>query len=154
MNLQATINGKDIWVTWKARLQRGTEGALLTPPEVKDFVTNSTSLRHGVLVDNPAHQKVKSREIQLQFVIRGDTREEFLTNFRAFKTELAGIVIVLYYAGIKESFHLLYKAARSYGRYGNKACKLVVTFLEPDPSNKAHSQATTVIKQDQTHISQ
>lgn len=129
----AKINGKDLWETWKARLERGAYEALLTPAALKPHVENTSRSMHGtqVLVTNP---KLQERDVSLVITIRGKDQAEYLKNYQSFVDELQKGTIRLNVPALNRDFHLIYESCTKFGNYGLKFGKFSLRFREPDPS--------------------
>lgn len=134
---QASINGQDLWSTWKARLQRGTIGALLESPTMKPYTTNTSRLIDGVEID-VSNPRVEARELELHIVIRGTTQTEYINNILSFESTLKSGPLRLVYSAIPNTvFNIVYTSpGGQFGRYGRNAGKFVYRFLEPNPANR------------------
>lgn len=118
-----------------ATLLTGAYSALLTPPPLKDFVKNEDPTKPGtdVLVNNPV---VSERDITLTFLIEGADRHSFLSNYKAFISELQKGKVTLYIPDLNWYFHLLYTNSTQFENYRLNACKIAVKFNEPNPANR------------------
>lgn len=116
-------------------LLAGAYSALLTPPPLKDFVKNEDPTKPGtdVLVNNPV---VSERDITLTFLIEGADRYSFLSNYKAFVSELQKGKVALYVPDLNWHFHLLYTNSTQFENYRLNACKIAVKFNEPNPANR------------------
>lgn len=145
-NSDITINRiplKSIGVT----LLAGAYSALLTPPPLKDFVKNDDPTKPGtdVLVNNPV---VSERDVTLTFLIEGADQHSFLSNYKAFISELQKGKVVLYIPDLNWYFHLLYSNSTQFENYRLNACKIAVKFNEPNPANRITEGAGPLITSD------
>jgi hypothetical protein len=137
MKGQAYINGKDIWLTWGAMLAKGTYERLLKPAPMKEFVSNSSRLEHGVrIVANPNVARTEQREIQIQFIIEGGSENDYLEKSSSFMSELEKGIIEFNVVKLKTIYKLVYTDCSSYGNYGNKMGKFTVKFIEPNTKDR------------------
>lgn len=127
----ATINGKSL-STWGAALMSGTVEALLTPAPMKEYIKNESRLEHGERVI-PNLAKVASRELQLPFLIEGNSPTDYLNKYMSFVEELYKGIIALQIPELGKTYNLLYLSSGKYGSYGSCRGKIVVKFKEPIP---------------------
>ena len=145
-NSDITINRiplRSIGVT----LLAGAYTALLTPPPLKDFVKNDDPTKPGtdVLVNNPV---VSERDVTLIFLIEGESKSAFLSNYKAFISELQKGKVVLYIPDLNWYFHLLYSNSTQFENYRLNACKIAVKFNEPNPTYRIPEGAGPLITSD------
>lgn len=132
---KVTINGtllSDLGVV----LLSGAYAELMTPAPMKNYIENDDPTKDGVAVDTVAMPKRKAREITLKFLIKGDTKEQFIARRETFLNMLYQGEITLYVPDIEEYFHLLYVSVTQYGNYQLSACNMAVKFKEPDPTRR------------------
>lgn len=128
-------------------LLAGAYTALLTPPPLKDFVKNNDPTKPGtdVLVNNPV---ISERDVTLTFLIEGKSKSAFLSNYKAFISELHKGEVVLYIPDLNWYFHLLYSNSTQFENYRLNACKIAVKFNEPNPTYRIPEGAGPLITQD------
>lgn len=111
--------------------------ALLTPPQLKDFISNDARTRHGVQIMTSA-PRYAARDLTLAFVICGDTPKEAAANRAALLTMLGRVRFGLYVpcASESETFWLAYtgKSVSFAQDLSHTVCKLTAKFTEPDPT--------------------
>jgi len=131
----AYINGKDMWTTWGARLEKGAYEALLTPPALKPHIENSSRVTDGtqVMVHNP---RVQERDVSLVITIRGKDENDYLTRYKSFVDELQNGWVRLKIPTLKTEYNLLYESCTKFGNYGLKYGKFSLRFREPNPKNR------------------
>lgn len=130
-----TINGTAL-SDFGAILLNGGYGELLLPPPVKEYVTNDDPMKDGTQVDTTHVPRMQERELTLHFLLRGETREEFLAHRQAFLSELYKGFVDLYVPDLSSTFHLLYRSCTQYDNYRLCGCKLAIQFKEPNPKNR------------------
>lgn len=135
MKGQAKINENDIWETYRAELVKGAYEKLLAPPPMKDYVVNSSRLNHGksYIAYTP---KTDSREVTLQFVIKGEDEDDYISKYKLFVNTLQAGEIRLEVAKLKTIYKLVYIKCSSYGDYGLKMGKFTVSFIEPSINDR------------------
>lgn len=115
----------------------GSYNSLLTPPQMKEWVTNEPVEADGIEYIEPDETYVQERSVSLIFGIKGDTREDFLTKYQTFTELLQSGIIDLYVQDLGKHYHLKYENCTSYEHYNLTACKIAVKFTEPNPKNNA-----------------
>lgn len=135
MEKLAFINGKDIWKTWGARLEKGAYEALLTPADLKPHIENTSRQIDGtqVLVSNI---KVKERDVSFVITIRGKSEEEYLARYKSFVDELQKGWIKLKIPRLHTEYNLIYETCSKFGNHGLKLGKFSLKFREPNPKNR------------------
>lgn len=90
MQGQLYINNKDVWVTWKVKLDDGYD-SLRIPANPKEYVTNDSRSQPGiqVFVSNPQPQ---AKDVRLIFAFTCDSIDEYLSNYDSFTDELTGVI--------------------------------------------------------------
>ena len=137
MTGQAYINGKDIWLTWGASLVKGTYEKLLKPPPMKDYITNSSRLEHGVrVITKSSTAKTDERELSIQFFIQGSSESDYLKKLSSFVSELEQGSIELKVPRLGLVYKLVYTDCASYGDYGIKMGKFAVKLKEPNTKDR------------------
>ena len=137
MEGQAYINGKDIWLTWGASLIKGSYEKLLKPAPMKEYISNSSRLEHGVrVISNPNNAKTNERELALQFIIEGSNETDYLSKTSQFFEELEKGSVALKVPRLKLVYKLVYTDCSSYGDYGIKMGKFTVKFREPNTKDR------------------
>lgn len=137
MKGQAYINGKDIWLTWGAKLWKGTYEKLLKPPPMKDYIRNSSRMEHGDrVIANSDVSKTAARELSLQFLIEGSSENDYLVKYTSFVSELEKGALELKIPKLNTTFKLVYIDCSSYGYYGKRMGKFTVKFEEPNTKDR------------------
>lgn len=130
---------------WGVILEQSSLTALMTPPSMKDYISNESALTHGkqVLTNSGSLPKVADRDVQLTLGIEARSLAQFYMRYRSFCEELKKGVIdltVLIEDGdtyIKETYHLLYLSCSQYSDYNGRLGKFVMKVNEPDPENRS-----------------
>ena len=125
----------------------GFRDELYAPLELKEFVTNESRLENGcrvLTIDTNSNSlaKIASRNISLEFCIYGSNEGEFLANRNALFTELYKGSVTLQVPELgSEVFHLIYQGKSNTYSSGlsRRACRVKVSFQEPNPSNRSSS---------------
>lgn len=135
--VELTINGVDAYATYGVKMGDGFLNAILLPPPLKDYITNECRAKDGTeyIVSN-IH--VKERELNLTFVITGDTESDYLTNFAAFLNVLHGGNVIVTIPSIStDKYRLIYKQSTSIALSVDRCTsKLVCKFTESNPNNR------------------
>ncbi|MBF0577742.1 hypothetical protein [Dysgonomonas sp. GY617] len=130
MTGQLLINGKDAWVTWNAFLIMDSIDNLLLPASPKAYTENNFRSQNGkqVFIASP---RIDERDVQIEFCILKQTRQEFLVAYKNFVEELLNGVVTLKISFLEDSFKLTVASFLSLGYY-EKFGKLSVRFNEPN----------------------
>lgn len=131
------INGQDAYTTWGFGLENGGVSALLTPPPLKSFVTNSSRLEHGsrVVCSNP---KMDEREVTLTVHFSAESLTDFFTKYSALMTILKAGSVTFELPKIQEGvvYHLLYQSCSQLRQLNQGIALFTLKMLEPNPSNR------------------
>lgn len=142
MTGEMTINGKDAYTEWGAWLDSTGLSTLMTPPPLKEYITNKSPLSAGKQV-KPATPHVDERDVTLTLYIKGASLADFLNNYRSFVTELQGGDIHLqtkYEEGV--TYRLKYQSCQQFSQYNGRLGKFVLKLNEPDPTNRTTTSQT------------
>ena len=124
------------------RMGEGFKDELYAPVELKEFVSNESRLKHGrrvITSGMSARARKASRTIALEFHIVGRNTTEFYQNRDAFFAQLYNGEVVFEVPELgEEVFRLIYLGKSSTYSSGltNTACKVKVSFEEPNPNNR------------------
>lgn len=133
---EITINGyilSNLGVT----LLEGSYASLLTPPQMKDWVSNDDPRMDGVQYIAPETPVVKERNVNLYFMVKGATRAEFLSRYNTFIGLLQSGMANVSIPDLGETYALKYESCTSFDHFGLTMCKVAVKFTEPQPKNRA-----------------
>lgn len=125
----------DLFNVYGVRLIRGCYETLLTPPAVKDYVTNETRLQHGTIyAADGSYNKQRARDISLDVVLEAESYDDYLAKYEAFLLLLTSGVIQLKVPRLKRVFKLVYKSCSKFNFYSYRKATFTIDFTEPDPS--------------------
>lgn len=140
-----TINGVDIWTTYRAYLAETETGhvnadALNRYPAAKDITTVDFRERDGVELPENPDIRLKSIERTLQFAILTHTAENRLQYYHAFMQFLSSGILscnVKYYRTYNMVYQDMSNDPSWYDSYDGSSYLVIfqVKFLEPDPKD-------------------
>ena len=133
---EITINGyilSNLGVT----LLEGSYASLLTPPQMKDWVSNDDPRMDGIDYIVPETPVVKERNVNLYFMVKGATQAEFLSRYNTFIGLLQSGMANVSIPDLGETYALKYESCTSFDHFGLTVCKVAVKFTEPQPKNMA-----------------
>lgn len=139
------INGKDIWLTYNARLIHDSFTNLELPASRKPFVQNEARNQPGkqIFVNNP---QPNDKEVQLTFLIVGENLKEFLQKKRKLVNELNMGWVELKVIPLEIIYKLTVDSYMSLDVFGNdNSGMLVVKFNEPNPKDRTSTVSTTKV---------
>lgn len=146
MKGELTINGKDAFDTWGISLEDGAISTLMTPAQVKDYVSNESRLEHGkrVVVDSP---KYDSRDITLEMHLIAKSKETFLENYANFCNDVLakGVLHISTTYQTDVTYHCLYVSCTQFSQYQFGLAKFSLKLTEPNPANR--TDTSTNIKE-------
>lgn len=134
---QLLINGKDAFTTWGIILTDDAISAILTPPPLKEFITNSSRAEHGtrVVVGTP---KVDSRELTVTFILTAPTKDEFFTKYLSFCEELKNGVLSMVISYQPEVvYNFVYRSCQQFSQYNAEAAKFLLKLTEFNPNERS-----------------
>ena len=133
---EITINGytlSGLGVT----LLDGSYASLLTPAQLKEWVSNDDPRMDGVQYIVPATPVVKERNVNLYFMVKGATQAEFLSRYNTFIGLLQSGMANISIPDLGATYALKYESCTSFDHFGLTMCKVAVKFIEPHPTNMA-----------------
>ncbi len=140
MKGQATIDGKDIWLTYRANLIKGAYKELSKDLSAKDCVKNTSRLEDGDRISvSPDGQKFKSRDFSISFLVEGDNYADMLANYANFMYALSSNIINFGVKKLGNVYKIIFNEVQDVTDY-NKDCIRVVKikFTEPNPKDREH----------------
>lgn len=131
------INGFDAYRQWGIRMGDGFLDAIFSPEPLKEFIENKSRLNNGkqVVYNNP---KIDERDVTLVFTLEGETPDDYLSKYSAFKTELQkGKIEIKVPALGNQVYRLTYLRSASFGlNIPRTFSKISVKFNEPNPAER------------------
>lgn len=130
------INGNDAYTTWGISLSDTAVSALITPPALKDRITNESRLEHGrrVINDNP---KKMAREVTLDMHMTAASSTEFLTRYAQFCSVLENgqlNITTAYQPNV--TYKMLYLSCTQYSEFHRQLAKFSLRLLEPNTNDR------------------
>lgn len=134
----------DLSSTYGVRLLKGSYETLLSPPSIKDYITNDSRLKDGVQYAKTA-AKVKQREVRLRVILEGGneygTRNEqiqsYYDRYESFLQKLTSEpVFCLKVMALNRIFKLVYSSCEKIEKFNYKASIFTLSLIEPDPSDR------------------
>ena len=131
-----TINGHTLSKLGVTLLE-GSYASLLTPPQMKDWVSNDDPRVDGIDYIVPETPVVKERIVNLYFMVKGATQADFLFRYNTFIGLLQKGMATIYIHDLGATYALKYESCTSFDHFGLTMCKVAVKFIEPHPTNMA-----------------
>lgn len=132
------INGKDALQVWGVRMGDGFLDAIYSPSPLKEFIANKSRLENGkrVIHGNP---KIDERDVTLTFNVEGASQTDYLTKYKAFKTELEkGKVEIRVPELGEEIYRLTYQKSVTFAMNASRTfSKISCKFNESNPSDRS-----------------
>lgn len=132
------INNKPL-SDYGAEMLAGSYNSLLKPAQLKPWVSNEPVNGDGVQYIIPETEEifVAERQVDLIFSVIGDTKEEFLSNYRTFIALLQSGMLDFYIPDLGRHYYLKYENSTSFDHIALLACKIAVKFSEPNPKKES-----------------
>lgn len=137
MTGELTINGKDAFTTWGIFLTDEAISAILTPPPLKEPITNSSRLQNGEQLVTSS-LKVDARDLTITLNLSASNKEDFFTKYLSFCEELKkGILVfkISYQPSVAYTF--LYRNCQQFSQYRLGAAKFLLRLSELNPVNRS-----------------
>ena len=143
------INGTDIWTEYgvflveKKRGGRDNLKAIMAPARTKTHVAVDIREEDGEKYSSVLDVKNQARDVKLYFALYADTREAWLSQYRAFIAFLKegdNGWLDINFPDIDLTLHVFYKEGSDYEpltylwQAGRQASRFYVTFREPAPA--------------------
>lgn len=124
--------------TFGVTLTRGWREALLTPPPVKEYVTNDSRIENGMsVIASPQFSKMQKRDVRLSFFLEGNDENDYLSKYEAFLNKIAySGQICLKVPVLKRVFKLVYSQCSKFGDYGLKKGNFTLKLTEYNPNDR------------------
>lgn len=133
---QLKINGKDAYETWGVSMDDTSLSALMTPPAVKQYITNDDRIMHGKeYLHTPVY--VEARDLTLQLNLTAKDEEQFFARYASFCDVLAKGVLDIetsYQKGI--IYHCVYQSCSQFSQFMRGIGKFVLKITEMNPNNR------------------
>lgn len=129
---EVKLNGRPL-NEYGVMMLAGSYNSLLTPPQLKEWVTNIPIDADGTEYIEPETSYVQERSVSLIFGIKGETKEDFLDKYQQFIDVLQSGIIDLYVPDLGRYYYLKYEGCTTFDHYNLTACKIAVKFTEPNP---------------------
>ena len=129
---EVKLNGRPL-NEYGVMMLAGSYNSLLTPPQLKEWVTNIPIDADGTEYIEPETSYVQERSVSLIFGIKGGTKEDFLDKYQQFIGVLQSGIIDLYVPDLGRYYYLKYEGCTTFDHYNLTACKIAVKFTEPNP---------------------
>lgn len=135
-----TLNSKSL-STYGASLLEGSYISLLTPANIKEWVSNDPVDGDGVDYIVPTDTednidvKVAERNLTLTFLVKGNDEADFLNKYNTLLGVLQRGMVTLYVPDLNRTYTLKYVGCSPFDMFNLLACKLAVKFTEPRPIN-------------------
>lgn len=143
------INGTDIWTEYGAFLVEKKRGgrdnlkAIMAPARTKTHVAVDIREEDGEKYSSVLDVKNQARDVKLYFALYADTREAWLSQYRAFIAFLKegdNGWLDIRFPDLDLTLHVFYKEGSDYEpltylwQAGRQASRFYVTFREPAPA--------------------
>lgn len=135
---EITINNKPL-SDYGAEMLAGSYNSLLKPAQLKPFVSNEPVNGNGVqyIIPGTGEIFVAERQVDLLFSVIGDTKDEFLSNYRNFIALLQSGMLDFHIPDLGRHYYLKYENCTSFDHIALLACKVAVKFSEPNPKKES-----------------
>lgn len=131
------INGLDAYLHWGVRMGEGFLESLFSPPPIKKVIENESRLEHGkqVFLNN---LRLDERELTLTFTLEGTSREDYITKYKSFLTEISsGEVVIKVPALGNDVYHMYYLRSTTFAwNIERTFSKISMKLCEPNPANR------------------
>lgn len=143
------INGTDIWKAYgaflveKKRGDRNNLKAIMAPSKTKTHVAVDIREQDGEKYSSVLDVRNQARDVKLYFALYADTRESWLSQYRAFIAFLKqgdDGWLDIRFPDLDLTLHVFYKESSDYEaltylwQAGRAASRFYVTFREPSPA--------------------
>lgn len=129
------INGKDGLLNYGILIENVSISALMSPPPLKEILENDIPNVDGVEIYDNA--KINKRTLSLSFMLTAKNQTEALSRYNSFIQQLFYGRFTLIIPRVNMKFRLLYINCTTYKAWFEGSSKLVITVVEPDPTNRA-----------------
>lgn len=140
MTGQLFINNQDAYTTWGITMTGEALTALMTPPPLKEWITNEARDESGkqYLTGSGYTPAANERTLTLTINLTARSEVQFLTRYAAFCAVLASGVL-----HIRTSFQegvvykCVYKSCSQFTQFRRSMATLGLSLVEPDPTDRS-----------------
>lgn len=154
-NVKIYINStsQDTESKWGVIFTETSVTALMTPPPLKSYITNTNPLSDGIqsLRDSENIPKVDERDITLVFGLHAKNLAQFIIRYFNFCNELkkGALDLTMHIVEddtyLKCTYHLNYMSCTQYSEYNGRVGKFTVKFNEPNPEDRDIEYSSNII---------
>lgn len=136
LSKQLYINEKNAYAEWGITMDGSALSTLMTPPPMKDFVSNNYRVKDGkrVVKNNP---RVDERDITITFNMSAKNETEFLNRYASFCEELATGSLVIrtsFQPGVY--YRCTFTSCTQFSEFNRQLASFALKLNEPDPTNR------------------
>lgn len=137
---QLYINGKDAYTTYGIFLAENALSTLMTPPSVKDYISNESRLEHGKRVSYE-NVRLGERELTLSFNMHAKDKDTFLSNYAKFCDEVLSKGKIELRTSLLPNvwFRCIYVSCNQFSQFRRELASFSLKLNEPDPSNRGET---------------
>ena len=134
---QLYINDTDV-STLGVSMDSSALSTLMTPPPIKDWVTNAVRDENGERYLKSRVPKVDKRTFSLTFNLLAETEAEFLTRYAELcKILQAGVLNIRTSFQPSVVYRCLFVSCSQFAEYRREMGSFTLSLVEPDPTDRA-----------------
>ena len=144
---QLYINGQDAYNTWGVSLTQESLSALMTPPPLKDWITNDVRNEDGVrYIQGTNVPKKNERALTLTMHITAPDETTFFLRYAAFCSEVldTGLLTIRTQYQPNTYYRCVYKSCSQFTQFVRQMATFGLSLVEIDPTNRAATSNRSV----------
>ena len=136
---QLFINNKDAYTTWGISMTNEALSALMSPPALKDWITNEMRTEDGTEYVQGAYvPKLKERTFILPISLTAPDETTFHSRYASFCEELAsGVLVIRTEFQPTIYYRCVYNSCSQFTQFARQMATFGLSLTEPDPSNRS-----------------
>ena len=136
MTKSIKINGMDSYETWGIFLAKGNISSLMTPPSMKEYISNESALENGtrVVTADAAIPRIAERNVCMELWMKATSWKDYLSKYSSFVSVLQGGTLRIEHDLLPVVYKMLYVSCVEFYQYDGRLSKFVLTLREPVPS--------------------
>lgn len=132
------FNDKDAWTRYGIILATNGLSALMTPPPLKDWITNDVRTEHGVRYAKNIAPKMAARELTLPIQLVAKDEAEFAAKYALFCREIleGGVINISTKWEPGKVYKCVYQSCSQFTQFIQQIATFGLGLVEPNPDDR------------------
>ena len=137
MTGQLYINNTDAYTEWGVMMDTSSLSTLMTPPAVKEYITNESRLADGTQYLVPTTPKIQARDLTLTLQLVAPNETTFFSRYTSFVEELQkGTINIRTSFQPDVTYKCLFVSCNQFTQFMRGIAKFSLKLVEPNPKDR------------------